>query len=92
MFVVYILRSTTTGQFYVGHTEHLAQRLEEHNDGRSHFTKGRGPWEMVYKEEMGTKGEAMKRESAIKGRKSKRYIEGLIADYRATQKKPSSAG
>ena len=92
MIVVYILRSVTTGRFYVGHTEHLAQRLEEHNDGRSRFTKGRGPWELVYTEERGTRGEAMQREVAIKGRKSKRYIEGLVAEYRAKQKKPGAAG
>jgi putative endonuclease len=78
MFFVYILRSVSSGAFYVGHTEDLVQRIREHETGRSHYTKGRGPWELVYVEVFPTRAEAMNRESQIKQRKSKRYIEKLI--------------
>jgi putative endonuclease len=85
MVVVYIIRSVASGLYYVGHTEDLERRLEEHNSGRSHFTKKRGPWELVYQEEIGSRGEAMRRERAIKARRSRLYIERLVAEYRARQ-------
>ena len=92
MFVVYIIRSESRGIFYVGHTEDLEQRIEEHNGGRSHYTKGRGPWEVVYREEVGTRSAAMKREAEIKGRKSKRFIERLVSEYRVRVTEPGSSG
>jgi putative endonuclease len=78
MFYVYILRSDSSGLFYVGHTEDLEQRIQEHEEGRSHYTKGRGPWKSVYVEVFSTRSEAMKRECLIKKRKSRKYIEKLI--------------
>jgi hypothetical protein len=35
VFHVYILRSASTGRFYVGHTENLAKRIVEHNSNRA---------------------------------------------------------
>jgi predicted GIY-YIG superfamily endonuclease len=37
-FHVYILRSQTTGRFYVGHTENLVKRIFEHNNNRTPST------------------------------------------------------
>jgi len=82
MFFVYILQSVTTRRFYVGHTDDLAQRVAEHNAGRSPYTKGRGPWVLVCVEAFSTRAEAMKREREIKARKSRRYIEKLVERYR----------
>jgi putative endonuclease len=78
MFFVYVLRSLQNDSFYVGYTHDLRRRIVEHQSGRSHFTKKRGPWELVYVEVFSTRSEAMKREAEIKGRKSKRYIKGLV--------------
>ena len=78
MYFVYILRSIPVGIFYVGHTDDLANRIREHQTGRSPFTRTRGPWELVYVEVFSTRGEAMKREREIKSRKSRRYIERLV--------------
>ena len=78
MFFVYILQSTQFSIFYVGHTDDLARRFQEHKAGRSNFTVSRGPWELVYVETFPTRAEAMKREREIKRRKSRRYIERLL--------------
>jgi putative endonuclease len=80
MFFVYILQSVRGGRFYIGHTENLDQRLREHFEGRSLYTKSRGPWELVFAETYLSRSEAMKREREIKRRKSKKHIERLIAD------------
>ena len=52
--------------------------LERHNQGRSKATKGKGPWQVVYSEELESRAEAVKCEAEIKGRKSKSYIEKLV--------------
>lgn len=79
MFYVYILRSKTTSKFYIGQTENLVRRLHYHNSGYSKSTKSGIPWELVYKEELEDRASAMKRETEIKKKKSKKYIEDLIA-------------
>ena len=45
---VYILRSETTSQYYVGHTNDLDDRLRRHNEGRVEATRSRGPWQVIY--------------------------------------------
>ena len=66
--------------FYIGSTQNLDERLTRHNQGRSKFTKTKCPWHLVYSEEHPDRSGAMKREYAIKRKKSKDYIESLIKD------------
>lgn len=53
------------------------KRLEAHNLGMSIYTRGKGPWKLVYIEEFSTRTEALKREKMLK-RQNRRYIEWLI--------------
>ena len=76
-FQMYILRSSSTGRYYVGHTQDLAKRLREHNRGCARSTRDRGPWELFYKEEFSTRSEASRRERQIKSMKSRAWIEEL---------------
>jgi len=70
-FHTYILRSLSTGQFYVGHTAKLSRRIAEHNNNRTFSIKNRGPWELVYAEEHPTRAAASRREREIKRMKSR---------------------
>ena len=79
MYYVYILHSTTADRYYVGQTASLDHRLHCHNRGEVTSTKVYLPWELKYNEVFETRGEAMQREHEIKARKSRRYIEELIA-------------
>jgi putative endonuclease len=79
MAVMYILYSEKTDQYYVGATNDLAQRLIWHNTDKNKFTSKGAPWRVVYFEEFASKSEAMKREREIKKKKSRKYIEWLIA-------------
>lgn len=79
MYYVYILYSAHADRYYVGQTDNLASRLQHHNDGKVTSTKAYVPWEMKYHETHETRSEAMLREREIKARKSRRYIEALIA-------------
>jgi putative endonuclease len=47
---VYILQNHA-GKFYVGLSDDVARRLEQHNSGQSRWTKGRGPWVIVWESE-----------------------------------------
>ncbi len=79
-YIVYILQSHKDGSYYTGHTEDIFIRLEDHNRGRSKYTRNKIPWELVYKESFETRSAAMKREYEIKRKKRKGYIEWLISD------------
>jgi putative endonuclease len=57
----------------------LARRLYEHNIGHSKFTSTGIPWELKWQEDFASLQEAKRRELQIKKMKSRKYIEGLIA-------------
>ncbi len=56
---VYILRSETTGRYYVGQTKNLEQRLSYHNANHSPALKNRGPCTLAYSESHTTRKEAV---------------------------------
>ena len=63
---VYILQCAD-GTLYTGITNDLDRRLKAHNAGTaSKYTRVRRPVAMVYREEVETKGDALRRELQIK--------------------------
>ncbi|OFX63171.1 MAG: hypothetical protein A2066_06705 [Bacteroidetes bacterium GWB2_41_8] len=76
-YYVYILQSEQSGVYYKGYTSYPVLRLEEHNQGQSRYTSGKGPWEMVYLEKMPDKRAALIREKQLK-RSNINYIKWLI--------------
>ena len=78
MYYTYILKSLTSGRFYIGQTDNLESRLKRHNENTVKSTRNRGPWEMMYVEEYDSRSEAMIREKYLKSLKSRRSIEELI--------------
>ena len=79
MYHIYILYSKNFDRYYVGQCEDISIRLQRHNSGSVPSTKPYIPWEMVYTEVFRTRAEAMAREKEIKSKKSRRYIEYLVA-------------
>ncbi len=66
MWSVYILR-LSDDSLYTGITKDIERRLEQHREGKgSKYVRSRLPCELVYKENMDTKSEALKREAEIK--------------------------
>lgn len=63
---VYILRCVDD-TLYTGITNNIDRRLKAHNAGTaSKYTRSRRPVTMIYQEEAETKGDALRRELAIK--------------------------
>jgi len=78
MACTYILQSETTQRFYIGSTDDLPRRLQEHNRGHTPSTRGRGPWKLVHQEQFDSLANARRRELEIKRWNSARMIRGLI--------------
>lgn len=84
--LVYILKCND-GTFYTGYTNHLKRRLKQHKMGKgAKYTRGRGPFEVVYMKRFSTKQEALKEEYAIK-QLSRKEKEQLILMYKEEVKK-----
>ena len=63
---LYILRCGD-GSLYTGITTDVEKRLEAHRSGKgAKYTRGRGPLELVYREECGSHSDALRRELEIK--------------------------
>ena len=66
MYYVYLLKSKKDDSIYIGYTNNLKRRLDEHNDGLSQFTKSRRPFELVYYEAYKAQTDAEVREKRLK--------------------------
>jgi putative endonuclease len=62
---VYVLRNGE-GRFYVGVSDDVTRRLQQHNSGESRWTKHRGPWIAVWQSEELSLGAARKLENQLK--------------------------
>ena len=78
---VYVLKSLSDGNLYVGYTNDLRRRVEQHNDGSVQSTKNRRPLELIYYEACRTREDATKREKYLKTAWGKRYIKSRLAGY-----------
>jgi len=74
MFFTYVLYSRKFDKIYIGQTNNLRLRLEEHNSGMSKSTKRDTPWEIIYFEKYETRSEAMKREKQLKSHTGRDFI------------------
>ena len=78
-YFVYIIQSLKDCSYYIGSTQDLDERLDRHNQGRTVYTKGKRPWELVYSEEVTNRSSAVRREAEIKQHKRKTFIEKLLS-------------
>ncbi|MEN9346244.1 MAG: hypothetical protein RLZZ60_1713 [Bacteroidota bacterium] len=76
MFYVYILYSEVADKYYIGQTEDIDQRIVIHNLRRN---LGMNDWQLKYFENHETRSEAVRRESDIKSKKRRAYLEHLIS-------------
>lgn len=78
---VYIVRCAD-GSLYTGVATDVAARVAAHNRGTgAKYTRGRGPVRLAYRERVGERGAALRRELAIK-RLPRAAKLGLIARRR----------
>ena len=77
-YYVYILRSEKDGKWYTGSTRDIRKRLDEHNTGKSTWTRGRGPFKLIYAEMCNNEDDAKVRETYLKSGMGKRYLKNRL--------------
>lgn len=77
-YYTYVLQSQKSGKFYTGYTNDLRKRFKEHNDGKSIYTRSRGPYEVIYYEACRNEQDARARELYLKGGKGKLYLKSRL--------------
>jgi len=61
-------------------TKDFENRFEEHNAGKTKFTKGHRPWELIYREEADDFASGRLREKYLKSSSGKKWLrkQGII--------------
>ncbi len=78
MFYVYILKSKKDNQLYIGYTQNIERRFQEHNSGNNESTRNRRPLILLYYEYHLNKQDALRRESYFKTTKGKSTLKQMI--------------
>jgi putative endonuclease len=78
MVYIYVIKSLKNGLHYTGMTIELNNRLNEHNSGKSKFTKAYMPWQLIYSETQADWTNARLREKYLKSAAGKRWLEKQI--------------
>jgi putative endonuclease len=73
-YFTYALKSHKDGRIYVGLSSNLERRLGEHNRGEVKSTKAWRPWEIIYKKEFLTRGDARSEEKRLKSGYGKEFL------------------
>lgn len=73
-YYTYIIESKKGEKRYAGVTNNLRKRFWQHNNGKSPYTKSRGPWKLIYYEASLNKEDAVSRELFLKSGIGKRYL------------------
>ena len=76
---LYILQSDINGRFYIGSTNDLYRRLQEHNKGFSKYTRLTRPFKLVFNQQYSSLEEARRIEYKLKKFKRRSIIEKIIA-------------
>ncbi|HLG34744.1 MAG TPA: GIY-YIG nuclease family protein [Bacteroidia bacterium] len=79
MYYVYVLYSEEVGKYYIGQTNNIERRIQEHNLRQHRYTSNKGLWKLIYKEEHATRSMAMKRESFFKSGKGREFIKSNLS-------------
>lgn len=88
-YYLYILESKKDNKFYIGQTDDLLRRIDDHDNGRVKATKNRRPLELVHFKSYNTRVEAINEESRLKRNgNTLRYLKHCMDKHVA----PSSRG
>ena len=70
---VYVIQNRA-GKFYIGVSDDVGRRINQHNAGDSRWTRGKGPWTLVWQSGESSLSEARKLEKRLKRQKGGRGL------------------
>jgi putative endonuclease len=68
---LYILKSVSTGTYYIGPSEDPSRRLRFHNSVEKGFTARNHPWVIIFEKEFSSRKIALRAEKNVKSWKNK---------------------
>lgn len=71
---VYVLKSIKDDKLYIGYTNNLVRRIEEHKKGLNFSTKFRLPFRLIYFEGCRNESDAKRREGYLKTTQGRRFL------------------
>lgn len=71
---LYILESEINKSLYIGQSNNVEKRLEEHNNGYNKSTKSKRPWRLIFSLVLVDRSEAIKLERKLKSWKKRKSI------------------
>jgi len=80
-YFVYILHSKKDHKFYIGYTNNLHRRIEEHKNGEVESTKYRRPLKLIFYEAFLNQKDAIRREDYFKTTPGKRALKIMLREY-----------
>ena len=78
MFYVYAISSNRRKYIYVGITNNLHRRIDEHNKGYNKTTRTYRPFKLILAEQFKTRSAAREREKYLKGGFGKEFLKNMI--------------
>lgn len=81
MHTIYAIYNRKNNKFYIGQTENLEKRLLAHRNKtfkNGYTAKFDGEWQLIYREEIATHGEALTREKQLKSFRGREFIKSFI--------------
>jgi len=80
-YYIYVLKSKKDDNFYVGYTNNLKSRFEQHSKGFVDSTRDRRPFVLIYSEACLAKRDATKREKYLKTYLGKLFLRNRLKSY-----------
>jgi putative endonuclease len=77
MYYVYAIRSISRNYIYVGMTNDIRRRINEHNNGENRSTKAYRPFVLIFSQEFKTRSEARKKEVYLKSGSGKEFLKSI---------------
>ena len=85
-YYVYVLKSKYYKELYIGYTDDLKTRIEEHNQGLNKSTKRYKPWQLIYYEACLNQEDAKRREKYFKKTQGRRLLKRRLKEYFYSEK------
>ena len=77
---VYILQSEKTGRYYIGCSQNVDKRLNEHNSGKTVSLKSHRPMKLVFKKLFPSFLDARRMENKLKKCKNKKILDLIVKE------------
>ena len=78
MFYVYAIRSTIRNYTYIGLSNNLERRINEHNSGYNKTTKSYAPFLLIYQKEYSSRPKAREAEKYLKSSAGREFLKRIL--------------